>query len=110
MVDTGLSSELITPHLRSLLAIPASRQRLEAGYTAGGRVQGAELVSLQGEGEGEGVPGPGGALKKVAGLQEGGGRGREGARRWLGAPVAGEAGSTAAGPFPLWAWLPLALR
>ncbi|KAL4421485.1 hypothetical protein ABPG75_010776 [Micractinium tetrahymenae] len=47
VVDTGLTAEMITPHLRQVLGIPPSRQRLETGFGAGGSVLGAELVELK---------------------------------------------------------------
>lgn len=48
MVDTGLTAELITPHLRKALDIPPSRQRIDSGLGAGGAVQAADLVQLEG--------------------------------------------------------------
>lgn len=47
MVDTGLSSEIITPHLRQALDIPKTRFKLEQGLTAGGVMEGADLVELK---------------------------------------------------------------
>ena len=49
-VDSGLTAELITPHLRGELGIASSNRRLETGLGAGGSVSGAELVTLQGGG------------------------------------------------------------
>jgi hypothetical protein len=47
MVDTGLTSELITPHLQRVLGIKKGNT-IVAGMGAGGAVQGSDLVQLEG--------------------------------------------------------------
>ena len=47
MVDTGLTSELITPHLQQELGIKKGKTII-AGMGAGGAVQGSDLVELEG--------------------------------------------------------------
>lgn len=48
-VDTGLTAELITPHLRQALGIPPSKAKLAGGLGAGGAAaQMADLVELNG--------------------------------------------------------------
>ncbi len=48
MVDSGLTAELITPHLRQTLNLKGSGQKLSTGLAAGGSVNGGELVQLRG--------------------------------------------------------------
>lgn len=47
MVDSGLTAELITPHLQRLLGISGSGKQLSNGLTAGGQMKGADLVQLR---------------------------------------------------------------
>jgi hypothetical protein len=47
MIDSGLTSELITPHLREQLRLGTSRRKV-AGLGAGGAVDVGEVVELQG--------------------------------------------------------------
>jgi predicted aspartyl protease len=47
MVDTGLTAELITPHLRETLGLPLPNKRLQQSVGAGGSVS-LPLVQLEG--------------------------------------------------------------
>ena len=49
VVDTGLTAELITPHLREVLGIPPPTRVLQQNVGAGGSVQ-LPLVTLTGGG------------------------------------------------------------
>jgi hypothetical protein len=48
MIDSGLTSELITPHLRDQLRILGKSRQKVAGLGAGGAVNAGEVVELQG--------------------------------------------------------------
>uniref|UniRef100_A0A7S2XSH0 Peptidase A2 domain-containing protein n=1 Tax=Attheya septentrionalis TaxID=420275 RepID=A0A7S2XSH0_9STRA len=48
MVDTGLTAELITPHLQQSLAIDNDGETIVEGLAAGGRMQEEKLVELSG--------------------------------------------------------------
>jgi hypothetical protein len=48
MVDTGLTVELITPHLQQSLAIDNASETIVEGLAAGGRIQEEKLVELSG--------------------------------------------------------------